>query len=62
MAGHEEATALLARLILRGGALRRLDILRASVRRDDGGKIGELLRLQCQELVASLRRLQRPGR
>ena len=62
LARNKEATTLLARLFLRGGALRRFDVLRASLCRDGGGEIGELLRLQRQELVAGLCCLERPGR
>ena len=59
LAGREEAAELLAPLLLRGGALGRLRLCARALRGDDRSQVGELLGLQCEELVAGLRRLQR---
>src|SRR5579884_665005 len=61
-AGGEEAAALLAALFSRGRALRVGKSPCASIGRHDGGEVGELLRLERENLVAGLHRLQRPGR
>ena len=60
-AGRQEALALC--LPLRGscGLLRGLQRLCPPVCRDDGGEIGQLLRLKGKELVSSLSRLKRAG-
>src|SRR5882672_2398438 len=54
----EEAAELLARLVLGGGALRGLQIVGPTLSGYDGGEVGKLLRLERQELVAGLCRLQ----
>ena len=53
---------MLPALVLSGGMLGGLQVLRAPMGRDDRGEIRELLGLQRQELIAGLARLQRTGR
>ena len=55
-AGAQEPPQLLATLILRRGALRRLKGLRPALRGDGRREIGELLRLKRKDLIAGLRR------
>ena len=62
LAGREKAAKLLAPLLLRGGALGRLNVLGAALRGHDGSEVDELLGLQCEDLVAGLCRLQRTRR
>ncbi|GCC47852.1 hypothetical protein chiPu_0031896 [Chiloscyllium punctatum] len=60
-AGGQEPSALLAALFGSRRAFGFRERLRAAVGGDDGGEIGELLGLECEELVAGLGRLQRAG-
>jgi hypothetical protein len=57
--GCKKATKLLPALVLRGDALGNFEILRPSLRGNGSRKVGELLRLQTKELIASLTGLQR---
>ena len=61
-AWRQEAPKLLPALVLRGRALGCFQALGAPLRCDRCGQIGELLGLQCSELVAGLRCLQGSGR
>ena len=61
MSWSQEAPQLLAALILRSRALRRLQALRPPLSDDSGREVRELLRLQRQDLVAGLGHLQRTG-
>ncbi len=61
-AGRDEAGELLARLVLARRRLRAFEALRAALRGEQRGQVGELLRLEREQLVARLRRLQRAGR
>src|SRR3546814_383340 len=60
-AWRQEATALLAALFGGGGSLGRGQGIGSTVRRDDRGEVGELLRLKGEELIAGLGRLERTG-
>src|SRR3546814_2981842 len=55
----EEAAAALAGFSLLSGVARRLERLRTALRRHHRGQVGELLRLEREQLIARLRRLQR---
>src|SRR3546814_18033230 len=57
-----EAAEAFAAFGLGGGAARGVEHLRAALRRDRGGEIGELLRLDREDLVAGLCRLPCTGR
>jgi hypothetical protein len=61
-ARRQEAAKLFLRLILSRGLLGGLQGLRASLGRDSGCEVGELLRLESEYLIARLRRLERAGR
>jgi hypothetical protein len=61
LAWDQEAAQLLPALVLGGGTLCGLQVLRASMGRDDRCEIRELLGLQGQALIAGLARLQRTG-
>src|SRR3546814_9450034 len=55
----EEAAEALAGFSLLSGVARRLERLRTALRRHHRGQVGELLRLEREQLIARLRRLQR---
>src|SRR5271166_3948777 len=57
----EEVLKLLLSLDLALDLARAIQALGARDRRHDGGEIGELLGLKCDELVTRLRSLQRTG-
>lgn len=59
---RQETPELLPALVLGRCALCGFQALSASLRCDSCGQIGELLGLQCDELIAGLGRLQCTGR
>ena len=60
-ARYEEATELLPALVLCSGTLGSFQTLRPSLSRNSRGEVSELLGLQSDELVASLRCLEGTG-
>lgn len=61
LAAGQKAPKLLASLVLSRGASGRFQRLSPALRRHRRGQVGELLRLQCQDLVAGLGGLQGPA-
>lgn len=61
LTARQKAPKLLASLVLSSGAPRRFQRLSSALRRYGRRQVGELLRLQCEDLVAGLRGLQGPA-